>query len=78
MKKLSTRTVLIILLVVASLSSYVFLSTRATSYTATPNTELTEEQAIQEEVDSEQEIILPDVQLLKKAIEAGKRLVPTS
>jgi hypothetical protein len=77
MKKVSTRTVLFVLLIAASLSSYIFLSTRADTHTAS-EAELIKEATVNEGTEAQEEIVLPDVRLLKKAIETGKRLVPTS
>lgn len=78
MKKENTRTILIALLIAASLGSYIFLNTRSSNVETTPSTELAKENAVEEEVDGQQEIILPDVRLLKKAIETGKKLLPAS
>ncbi|MCB9265695.1 MAG: hypothetical protein H6558_11755 [Lewinellaceae bacterium] len=74
MKKSSTRTVLFCLLLAASIGSYIFLnsvSSTATSY---------EQAADQEEYEeaSDAKVILPDIHLVKKVIETGKRLIPAS
>ncbi len=74
MKKSSTRTVLFCLLIAASLGSYIYLN--SLSVQSVPY-----EQAAIEEEDMESgdaEIILPDIQLLKKVVETGRRLIPAS
>ncbi len=58
MKNLNTRTVLITLLIAASLSSYFFLMTESTKISnQTPKVEQTEEQA---------QMVLPDIEVAKK------------
>lgn len=74
MKKLNTRSTLFILLVVASLASYIFLNTVTIEYTEEAQTNELE----LEEEEVQQNIILPDVQLLKKMIDTGKRFLPAS
>ncbi len=75
MKKSSTRTVLFCLLVAASMSSYIFLSS-VSSPNAASSHQAKEENY--EEKSGDAHIILPDVQLIKKVVEAGKRLIPAS
>ncbi|NUN99017.1 MAG: hypothetical protein HUU01_00220 [Saprospiraceae bacterium] len=77
MTKSNTRLVLVIILAAASFASYLYLnslrydnpSTRIPAPTA-------EEEEAQAELNAPGNAILPDVYLLKKAVEAGKRLMP--
>lgn len=68
MKKVNIRSVFMALIMVASLASYIFLSSI--------QTDLLEETAIELESvqveESASEIFMPDVELVKKAIEVGK------
>jgi hypothetical protein len=76
MKKSSTRTVLFTLLVATSIFSYVYLNTVPAGAPA-PGVEVGIEEI--DGIEGERsDIILPDVQLFKKAIEAGKRFLPAS
>jgi len=68
MKKYSIRSILLLLLVVSSLSSYVFLNTVSSSNT--PNNGVTE---IEET--TSQQIVLPDIELVKKLVEVGKTVL---
>ena len=78
MKKVNARTVFVALLIVASFCSYIYLNTvevEAPSPAASTEIEIEE----LDEVDgTPKEVVLPDVQLLQKIIESGKRLLPTS
>ncbi|MCO6476511.1 MAG: hypothetical protein J5I94_07810 [Phaeodactylibacter sp.] len=76
MKKSSTRTVLFSLLIAASLGSYIYLH----SLSGQPVYEqaATEEEYNEDIESSDAEIILPDIQLIKKAVETGRRLIPAS
>lgn len=74
MKKLNTRSTLFLLLIVASLVSYIYLNTitvETIEETHTNELEL-------EEAEEQQNIILPDVQLLKKVVDTGRRFLPAS
>ena len=75
MKKSSTRITLLAMLVFASLCSYVFLNT-VSAKAISSNPDATEE-TIEMETD-QQQLIMPDVELLKKVVESGKRLLPAS
>lgn len=74
MKKLNTRSTLFLLLIVASLVSYIYLNTITVEYKADNTTKELE----LEDADAQQNIILPDVLLIKKVVDAGKRLIPAS
>lgn len=82
MKKITARTVLLTLLVAASLASYIFLNTTSSGNSAEviplgqSSTELLED--IEDLDRPEREILLPDVHLLKKVVESGKRFLPAS
>jgi hypothetical protein len=78
MKKPNTRTVLVSLALAASLSAYTFLNV------ASHQLNIGEDAAV-EEVDYEDRlesesgsVVLPDVRLIKKAFEVGKRFLPAS
>ena len=82
MKKQTARTFLVALVVLASLFSYVYLNTVTLS---TPeNTENQyqlmegEEEETKEGITSNMNLRLPEVAVIKKVIETGKRLVPGS
>ena len=78
MKKPNTRTVIFSLALAASVSAYAFLNI------ASAQIALGEEAAI-EELDYEDRlesesgaVVLPDVRLIKKAFEVGKKFLPAS
>ena len=77
MTKSNTRLVLVILLAAASFASYLYLNSlqyeNASTRTAEPTAE---EEMAESELKAPGNAILPDVYLLKKAVEAGKRLMP--
>lgn len=83
MKKLTTRTLLVALMVAASLGSYVYLNT-VTPSVATPSSDETidvQSNELKEEIQEqakEVEVSLPDVMLLQKVIKIGKRFLPAS
>ncbi|MDZ4680326.1 MAG: hypothetical protein SH848_00075 [Saprospiraceae bacterium] len=77
MTKSNTRFVLVILLAAASFASYLYLNSLKYENTSTRTAEPTaEEEMTENELNSPGKAILPDVYLLKKAVEAGKRLMP--
>lgn len=83
MKKLTTRTLLVALMVAASLGSYVYLNTVAPSVTTPSSDEIIDvqpnelEEELQEQA-KEVDVSLPDVMLLQKVIKIGKRFLPAS
>lgn len=77
MKKSATRTVLFCLLIAASLSSYIYLSVLSAHPGA--NAPAAELEKYEEDMEpNEAEIILPDIHLIKKVVDTGKRLIPAS
>lgn len=74
MKKLNTRTTLFLLLIVTSLVSYIYLNTITVEY----NDKAQSTELELEEADQQQNIVLPDVQFLKKVVDTGKRFLPAS
>lgn len=77
MKKPNTRTVLLSLALVASLSAYVFLSNASTRLNG--SVEPTEVMHYEERAEAESPaVVLPDIMLLKKAVEVGKRFLPAT
>ena len=81
MRKNSARTVLLVCLIAASAASYMYLSAVSASQSGMDAKERSPQHldVIEEERTSpEKEIILPDVHVIKKFFEAGKRLLPAS
>ena len=77
MKKSSTRTVLFCLLIAASIGSYIYLNSLSSPMVSFEQT--TDLEEFEEDIESnDAEIILPDIHLVKKIIETGKRLIPAS
>ena len=77
MKKSSTRTVLFSLLISASIGSYIYLNSLSSPMVSFEQT--TDLEEFEEDIESnDAEIILPDIHLVKKVIETGKRLIPAS
>ena len=73
MRKVTTRS-LLVLLILMSIGSYVFLNAVATQPAADAKNEEVKNPEALEHVNA----ILPDVILLKKVIEVGKRIIPAS
>lgn len=70
MKKWNTRLIVITFLALASIVSYTYLNQASTQQQSNPlYTPFQEEEEMKEH-----EIFLPDVELINKAIEAGRRL----
>lgn len=78
MKKLNARTVLVALVVLTSLMSYIFLNTvELDTTTSNAAYQLVEsEEEAEEEAVSNTRLLLPEVALIKKALETGKSLIP--
>ncbi len=77
MEKKSARTALLVLIGAASISSYVYLQQVKQLETYRDTSQITLEQEEPTET-LQQEITLPDVQMIKKLVETGKRLIPGS
>lgn len=79
MKKQTARTVLVALVVLASLVSYIYLNTVAVNTPKDTSTEYqlmeNEEEALEDGV-TNTKLLLPEVALIKKVIETGKSLIP--
>ena len=74
MKKLSIRNFFLIFLVTASITSYGYLSCVAAENRAdTPSSVTSSEETI-----TEQQTFFPDITLVQKIIETGKRFIPKS
>ena len=78
MKNQKARTVLVALVVLASLMSYIYLNTvdlnttsNDTQYQLMENEEETREEPV-----SNTKLLLPEVALIKKVLETGKSLIP--
>ncbi|MEZ5044669.1 MAG: hypothetical protein R2828_32535 [Saprospiraceae bacterium] len=83
MKILNTRLIFTVLLAMLSIGSYVFLTTVSNGSEASNSKpiEIELKESIQDKASTEEtdtEITLPDVQLLKFVIETGKRFLPAS
>lgn len=77
MSKSTTRTVVVLALATISLSSYIFLNTVAPNTSSSSDLE-SEETKNEVKALENVESALPDVMLLKKVIEVGKRILPAS
>lgn len=76
MKRSKTHLILFVVVVVASLASYIFLNNTRPSQASGDDMEQTE---MEEDFDQgETKIILPDVEMVKKVLETGRRLLPAS
>jgi hypothetical protein len=81
MKKQTARTVLVALVVLASLVSYIYLNTVELTPTTQESTQyelMENEEKIDEEATGNTKLLLPEVALIKKVIETGKSLIPGS
>lgn len=78
MKKPNTRTVIFSLALAASISAYTFLHVASTQLSIGEGTAV-EEVDYEDRLESESgSVVLPDVRLIKKAFEVGKRFLPAS
>jgi hypothetical protein len=75
MKKSTTRSLLFIVLLAASIGAYAFLNVASYNLTGSTTAEQQEEQLHESE---EVKLVLPDVRLIKKVVEHGQRLLPAS
>lgn len=73
MKKLSIRNFLLIFLITASISSYGYLSCVAATDRADAHSVSTSEEEV-----TEQNTYFPDITLVEKILETGKRFIPKS
>lgn len=81
MKRQFARTVIVALVVLASMMSYVYLNTvdptggedSSTQFQLMENEDESEDEAVEST-----KLLLPDVNLIKKVIETGRSLVPGS
>ena len=78
MKKMTTRTVIAVMLIVASLCSYIYLNTMEVATPMGATTEQLDEQELNDMDGTPKEVALPDVEILERILESGKRLLPTS
>ena len=73
MKKVNLRSIMMAFVVIASLSSYVFLSTVSVDHIDQASIEASD----YESQDNETEVLMPDVELVKKVVQVGKALFNT-
>ena len=78
MKKLSTRTLLVIFLALASIGSYAYLYTLDERNIKSNETEYMVDDQLNERADGQNDTKLPDLRLLMKLIETGQRFLPAS
>ncbi len=81
MKKLSTRFFLILFIIIASFCSYIYLNTVSVDKLESSvgkQPMLVEEKDNSGPDEKKNQISLPDVRLVKKVVEAGKRFLPAS
>ena len=74
MKKLSTRTLLVSLIAIASIASYIYLGSLETTTVVLPKTTLEAASENGQGADAK----LPDLRLLMKVIEVGQKWLPAS
>lgn len=74
MKKSTTRSILFVLLLAVSVGAYAFLN--VASYNLGSQSAQQQKEQLHEQ--EEAILILPDVRLIKKVVEHGKRLLPAS
>lgn len=77
MKRKRTRTVFLTFLILASLSSYLYLNLSNLSADGAMDNH-TETSTYEEDMKPSSQTTLPDAELLFKAIELGKRILPIS
>lgn len=78
MRKLTARTVVVFLLATMSLGSYIYLNTVTPNSDPLPSDNKLEAEVKELESLENVDAGLPDILLLKKVIEIGKRIVPAS
>lgn len=81
MKKQTARTVLVALVVLASLVSYIYLNTvelDTTTQDATQYQLMESEEELEEDAVTSTRMLLPEVALIKKVLETGRSLIPGS
>jgi hypothetical protein len=76
MKRSKTRMILLVVVVAASLASYIYLNNTEATQAQGDNLEQTEIDENFKQGDSK--MVLPDVEMIKKVLETGKRLIPAS
>ncbi|HMQ63079.1 MAG TPA: hypothetical protein PKE06_20515 [Flavilitoribacter sp.] len=77
MEKRSARTVLLTLIGIASFLSYLYLQRARVADQLIEEDQITIEE-VEVGDDFQQEVHLPDVQMIQKLVETGKRLIPGS
>ena len=78
MEKSKTKIIIMVLVMMASLASYIFLNHAEANQGAT-SAEYEQYDENGEKVNpSDSKLFLPDVHMVKKVLETGKRLLPTS
>ena len=71
MRRINTRTILVALLALASICSYAYLSSMSSQVEAAS----LEVEATEAEAADQAELLMPDVHMVKKFLEVGKRIV---
>ncbi|MEM1217373.1 MAG: hypothetical protein AAGH79_00600 [Bacteroidota bacterium] len=71
MRRINTRTILVALLALASICSYAYLSSMSSQVEASS----LEVEATEAESTDQAELLMPDVHMVKKVLELGKRIV---
>jgi hypothetical protein len=78
MRKLTTRTLVVLFLSGMSLSSYIYLNTVASNSSRPSSDEKIEAELKELKAAENLDAVLPDIMLLKKIYEVGKRILPAS
>ncbi len=77
MKKAKHPAVLLIVLATLSLASYIYLNSQEVE-TQVENRTMQVEEMDKEDIEKSKKFIIPDVELIKRVIQNGKRLLPAS
>ncbi|MCP3927630.1 MAG: hypothetical protein GY705_00835 [Bacteroidetes bacterium] len=81
MKKMSTRFFIVLFIIIASICSYIYLNTVSVDKLESSvgkQPMLVEEKDNSDSEEQKNQICLPDVRMVKKVVEAGKRFLPAS
>ena len=76
MERSKTQIIIFVVVVAASLASYIFLNNTGATRADSEQTEQYDDNESYEKGDTK--MLLPDVHMVKKVLETGKRLLPTS
>ncbi len=78
MEKSKTKIIIMVVVMMASLASYVFLNHAQATQATSQHLEQYDENMDEEGNPADSKLLLPDVQMVKKVLETGRRLLPVS